>query len=193
MDIGLGWLSDLLRWASKIFPRGLHVDATQEGVMLTLGRAKRIRPGFRLYWPPIQRPMVHPVKRDTLNLEPQTLPGSTSEPIGITISVTVVYTISDIMKALVDTYDFMSTIKDRAQAGVIEACVSKSIQELTEKHQKINASLTRKIRAALAPFGVAVEAAFMSDFHLTNMHRIHGGTQFIPMEMNPPTPMEENE
>lgn len=193
MDIGLGWLSDLLRWASKIFPRGLHVDATQEGVMFTLGKAKPIGPGFLLYWPPIQRPIVHPVKRDTLNLEPQTLPGSEDDPIGITISVTVVYTITDIMKALVDTYDFMSTIKDRAQAGVIEACVGKTIKELTEKHQKINAALTKKIRTALEPFGVNVETTFMSDFHLTNMHRIHGGTVILPLESAYGDSQQENE
>jgi regulator of protease activity HflC (stomatin/prohibitin superfamily) len=190
VDIGLGWLSDLMRWASKIFPRGIHVDATQEGVMFTLSKAKRVGPGFWLYWPPIQRPMVHPVKRDTLNLEPQTLPGSESQPIGITISVTVVYTIADIMKALVETYDFNTTIRDRAQASVIEACVNKSIKELVERHQKINASLTKKIHKALEPFGVDVEVAFMSDFHLTNMHRIHGGTTVVPMES---TASEEDE
>lgn len=149
--------------------------------MLTLGRAKRIRPGFRLYWPPIQRPMVHPVKRDTIDLDPQTLPYGTDQPIGITISVTVVYTISDIMKALVETYNFLSTIKDRAQGAVIEACVGKSIGDLTAKHQKINAALTRKMKKALEPYGVDVEEAFMSDFHLTNMHRVHGGMTVLPM------------
>jgi len=183
MDVGLGWLSDFMRWASKVFPRGLHVDATQEGVMLTLSRAKRIGPGFHLYWPPIQRPLVHPVKRDTIDLSPQTIPAGTAQPLGITISVTVVYTIGDIMKALVDTYNFAATIKDRAQAGVIEACVGKSIQELTDKYQRINSVITRKIRAALEPFGVVVETAFMSDFHLTHVYRVHGeSVAYYPMQ-----------
>jgi regulator of protease activity HflC (stomatin/prohibitin superfamily) len=182
MDIGLGWLSDLMRWASRIFPRGLHVDKTQEGVMFTLGRAKPIGPGFHLYWPPIQRPMVHPVKRDTLNLEPQTLPYGSTDPIGLTISVTVVYTICDIEKALIETYDFMETIKDRAQAGVIEACIGKTIDELMRRHQGINSAITKKIRKALEPFGVDVEVAFMSDFHLTSMFRVHGGMSILPMQ-----------
>jgi regulator of protease activity HflC (stomatin/prohibitin superfamily) len=149
--------------------------------MFTLSRAKRIGPGFHLYWPPIQRPVVHPVKRDTIDLDPQTLPYGGDLPLGITISVTVVYTINDIMKALVETYDFMSTIKDRAQAGVIEACVGKGINDLSMKHQRVNSQLTKKIHKALEPFGVDVEVAFMSDFHLTNMHRVHGGMAILPM------------
>lgn len=181
MDIGLGWLSDFVRWMSRVFPRAIHVDATQEGVMFTLSRARRIGPGLHFYWPPIQRPMIHPVKRDTINLEPQTLPYGENLPIGITISVTVVYTISDIMKALVETYNFISTITDRAQAGVIEACVGKSIKDLTANHQRINSAITRKTRKTLEPFGVNVEVAFMSDFHLTNMHRVHGGMTILPM------------
>lgn len=142
--------------------------------MLTLGRGKRIGPGLHFYWPPIQRPIVHPVKRDTLNLPPQTLPYSSTQPIGLTISVTVVYTIFDIERALIDTYDFAQTIKDRAQAGVIEACINKTIDDLRQHHRRINNSLTKKIREALEPFGVAVETAFMSDFHLTAMYRFHG-------------------
>jgi regulator of protease activity HflC (stomatin/prohibitin superfamily) len=174
VDLGLGWLSDLMRWISQIFPRTVHVDATQEGVMFTLGNVRRIGPGLHVYWPPIQRPIVHPVKRDTLPLKPQTLPYGGDKPIGITIAVTVVYTISDIVKALVDTFDLTATISDRAQAGVVDACVGKSIQQLAEGYQRINAKLTSKIKKALAPFGVAVEAAFMSDFHLTHMYRVHG-------------------
>jgi len=129
--------------------------------------------------------MIHPVKRDTISLEPQTLPGSDTKPLGITIAVIVVYTIDDIMKALVETRDFETTIVDRAQAGVIEACVGKTLEELTIRHQRVNAALTRKIRKALAPFGVNVEEAFMSDFHLTNMHRIHGGTTVMPVAAEP--------
>jgi len=187
MDIGLGWLSDLLRWASRIFPRGLHVDKTQEGVMLTLGRAKRLRPGFHLYWPPIQRPIVHPVVRDTLNLEAQTLPHDSTLPLGITISVTVVFRIKDIIKAMVETYDFETTIRDRAQEGVIQAIVGKTMQDLVRRHQRINHMITNKIRKDLEPFGVDVEVAFMSDFHLTNMHRVIGSTQIIPLPQNEET------
>lgn len=171
-----------MRWVSQAFPRGLHVDATQGCVMLTLGRAKQIRPGFRFYWPPIQRPIVHPIKRDTLKLAPQTLPCEGDKPVGITISVTVVYTIADVMKALVETYDFTATVTDRAQACVIESCVGKPIDMLVRKHQHINSSLTKKIRKALEPYGVSVEHAFMSDFHITNMHRVYGSTTVLPID-----------
>lgn len=193
MDIGLGWLSDFIRWVSRIFPRGLHVDATQEGVMLTLSRAKRIRPGFTLYWPPIQRPMVHPVKRQTLVLEPQTLPHVSDKPHGITIAVTIVYTISDIMKALVDTYDFEETIRDRAQACVVDACVDKTIKELVARRQRINNSLTKRMQGALATFGVTVETAFLREFHLTDMHRVHGSAAILPMRTEIVAPEESYE
>ena len=101
---------------------------------------------------------------------------------GITISVTVVYTISDIMKALVETYDFVATVRDRAQAGVIQAVIGKDVAELTKKHQKINGAITRKIRKDLREFGVEVEVAFMSDFYLTNMYRVIGSTAVLPIE-----------
>jgi len=170
----------------------MHVDATQEGVMFTLSRAKRIGPGLHFYWPPIQRPVVHPVKRDTLNLAPQTLPYGGTLPLGITISVTVVYTISDIMKALVETYDFVATVRDRAQAGVIQAVIGKNIEQLMQKHQRINNLITKKIRADLKEFGVEVETAFMSDFYLTNMYRVIGSTAVVPIEA-PAAEMEEEE
>jgi len=149
--------------------------------MLTLGSAKRLRPGFHCYWPPIQRPIVHPVVRDTLNLEAQTLPHDSTLPLGVTISVTVVFRISDIIKAMVETYDFESTIRDRAQAGVIQVVVGKTIQDLVRRHQRVNNMITKKIREDLEPFGVDVEVAFMSDFHLTNMHRVIGSTAYLPI------------
>lgn len=176
MDLGLGWLSDLMRNVAKVLPRIVHVDATQEGVMFVLGQTYRLCPGVHVYWPICMKPQIHPVKRDTLHLEPQTLPYSKDCPLGLTINVTVVYTITDIVKALVDTYDFIATIRDRAQAGVISAILGKTIDELTTNHLKINHAITKKIRKDLEVFGVHVETAFMSDFHLTYMHRILGNS-----------------
>jgi len=161
------------------------------GVMFTLGRVKAIGPGFHLYWPPIQRPVVHPVIRDTINLEAQTLPHDTKEAIGLTISVTVVFTIDDIVKALAHTYDFNVTIRDRAQEGVVESVIGKDVETLIRKFRSINNSLTKKIREDLEPFGVNVERAFMSDFHLTNMHRVIGSTAVMPLHEYPAEEQEE--
>lgn len=181
MDIGLGWLSDMMRALAKLLPRLIHVDKTQEGVMFWLSHARRIGPGVHVYWPIVMRPMVHPVVRDTLNLPPQTLPYGNKEPLGLTISVTVVYTIDDILKALAQTYDFMVTIRDRAQAGVVPVVIGRTVDELVDKYQRINSAITKRIRKDLAPFGVRVETAFMSDFHLTAMYRVLGQTSILPV------------
>lgn len=159
--------------------------------MFWFRHAYRLGPGVHWYWPPVMRPMVHPVKRDTLNLAPQSLPFSGELPVGITISVTVVYTITDIMKALVDTFDFTATIRDRAQAGVIRSVIGKSVDELVRRHQRVNNAITKRIRTDLEPFGVHVEVAFMSDFHLTSMHRVIGSTTILPVADVAADPEEE--
>jgi membrane protease subunit (stomatin/prohibitin family) len=93
-----------------------------------------------------------------------------------------VYTISDIKKALVDTYDLMSTVTDRAQAGVIQAIIGKDIHELVQQHQHINNEIAKKVRADLKKFGVEVETAFMSSYHLSNTHLIIGSASVLPVD-----------
>jgi regulator of protease activity HflC (stomatin/prohibitin superfamily) len=190
MDIGLSWLSDLMRACGRNLPTLVHVDRTCEGVMFAFGWYYRLRPGVYCYWPLIMRPVVRPVVRDTIDLPPVTVPYSSGNPVGVSVSVTVVYHITDIVKALVDTYEFTNTIRDRAMACVVPFVVGRTVDELIHRYKRINHQITKKLQEDLAMFGVGVEEAFMRDFPLAHMYRILGGTTLIP---SPSTMLPANE
>lgn len=181
MDFGLSWLSDLMRAIGRNLPTLVHVDRTCEGVMFALGWYYRLKPGVYFYWPLIMRPIVHPVVRDTIDLPPVTVPFASEHPVGVSVAVTVVYHIDDIEKALVETYDFTNTIRDRAMACVVPYVVGHTAAELIKRFRRINHMITKRLRLDLQRFGVVVEEAFMRDFPVAHMYRIIGDQSTVPV------------
>jgi regulator of protease activity HflC (stomatin/prohibitin superfamily) len=163
------WLSQFIETLSKLFPRLKHILATEEAVCFKRGTARKLGPGMHWYWPVWSTISEYPVKRQSLNLHPQTLMTKDAET--VVAAVTVVYQISDILKALVDTFDLNDTIGDMAQWGVKRIITSMSFDEIRDEKTTVDRRLTFAIRSALHPFGIQVIRSFLFDFSTATVLR----------------------
>lgn len=165
MDGALSWLSSLIETFGKAFPRLTHVLATHEAVLFKRGKAKRLKSGIHWYWPVWSQVFSWPIARQTINPKAQTL--TTQDGATVLANATVVFEISDIERALVDTFELENTITDVSQHGVKEIVQSHTFDELRAADDRVELLLTRAVRASLHPFGIKVVRAFLSDFAKT--------------------------
>jgi len=162
MEGAFGWISSIIHNIGLVLPRLLHVQFNLGCVLFKRGGTKVLKPGMHIYWPIWSEPIRYPIKRQTLNLPPQVL--TTGDGKTVTVSVTVVYEVSDIEKALVETFDLEETVTDVAQLGVKTVVLSHDYDDLKGNQEEIDKSLKKSIRSALHPHGAKVIEAFMSDF-----------------------------
>lgn len=178
------WLGDLLERLTAVIPRLLHVICTHGGVMFTRAKVRELKPGMYIYWPIWSRYELYPITRQTLNLPPQFLLCRCSNT--VLASVTVVFRIRNITKALVQTYDLEDTIRDCAQGAVRRVLATLSISDIQTSQTEIDKDLRVELRKVLGePFGIWCEEAFLSDFSPSTVYRIVGdSTQLLPQVIN---------
>lgn len=180
MEAALGWLGDIIRTFIRVFPHIILVRATHAGVKFACGtdiimithlngiRFPRFSPfrftktGIHFYWPLVTECEVVPIKRQTTNLEAQYLCTADNKTIGV--SGILVYEIADVVKLLVETYDYEDTIRDLALAAVKEVIIKYDFKYLQEEGQTIDKELTKKLREQLKRFGVKTIRVTLSDF-----------------------------
>ncbi len=163
------WLSSFIETFSKVFPRIIHVLETHQAVCFRRGKHSKLLPGIHWYWPVWSIVVSQPVKRQTINLWMQTLMTKDGET--VIASETVVYEISDVEKALVETYDLIDTINDLAQVSVKEIIQSMTLLEIQAEPGEVDKRLTRSVRSELHPFGIKVIRAFMDNLSTATVLR----------------------
>lgn len=166
----LDWIGKIIEWIGSFIPRLLHVKLTHKGVMFTRAEAKTIEPGMHVYIPFWSSPEVYPVRRQTLNPPSQVL--TTLDMKSILIDVAVVYDINDIYKALVETFDLETTIRDVTQGAVKDSVNEFTFKEINDGHKLLDKNLTEKISAALEPYGINVVKAFITDFSIVRVLKL---------------------
>lgn len=166
----LSWLGDLIEWFGMFIPRIIHVKATEEGVMYTRSKYYKLSPGIHIYLPLWSDYYTYPTKRNTLDLPAQIL--ITLDKKTLYIEVAVVYSISDIVKALVDTYDLEDTIRDVAQGCVKSIIISHTLEDLQEDQDSVDKALTKEIREELKSYGINVRKGFITNISDTKVIRV---------------------
>jgi regulator of protease activity HflC (stomatin/prohibitin superfamily) len=166
----LSWLGDIIEWFGMFIPRIIHVKATEEGVMYTRSKYSKIGPGIHIYLPLWSDYYTYPSKRNTLDLPAQIL--MTIDKKSIYIEVAVVYSISDIVKALVETYDLEDTIRDVAQGCVKKIVTSYSLEEIREDQEGVDELLTEEIRTELSSYGINVMKGFLTNISDVKVFRV---------------------
>ena len=172
MEGAFAWIGSIAEWVGQFVPALVHVQSNYAGVKFVRSKTKVLQPGIHVYWPVTSSVLQYPTARQTLNLPAQFL--LTADERVIMASVTVVFTIDDIEKAIVDTWDFNDTIRDVAQGAAKLAVCKRQFAELVKDTAKVDNELAKKIRSAVKPYGVAVENAFLTDFAPARVHRIVG-------------------
>jgi regulator of protease activity HflC (stomatin/prohibitin superfamily) len=165
----LDWLTDLVRWVAQIVPRIVIVRTTHSGVKFVRGRwPKAMAPGLHLAWPITTSWTVYPIARQSVNLNTQTL--ITKDNVTIAVGAIVVYEVSDILELIAHAYDPDDTISDISLAAVKSYVVAATLNDL--RHARMDRMLTKRIQKALAPWGVKVIRAQLSDLAPCRVIRI---------------------
>jgi regulator of protease activity HflC (stomatin/prohibitin superfamily) len=156
----LDWLTDILRWVGKFVPRLLIVKTTHCAVAFTRGKhARLLESGLHWVWPLVTEWMMYPVVRQSVNLVTQTL--ITKDDHTVAVGAIVVYSVDQPLELLAHSYDADDTIRDIAMAAVKSYVVAATLDDL--RHRRMDRRLTRRLAMGLAPFGVKVIRAQMTD------------------------------
>lgn len=172
MDAALGWIGELVRAMASVVPRLVLVRKTEQAVKFIRGSAKVVGPGLHVFWPVTTEVDVVPVVRQVMELAPQTL--LTTDAVPVVVGGVVIYAITDLHAYLVENFDASESLSEAAQAGIRNAVVSLSLDDLQEARVKLDRKLTRAVGRAVKEFGVEVEAARLTTLAPANVLSLVG-------------------
>lgn len=190
MDAAFAWLSALVEWVGKFFPRWALIDLTEGGIKYEsfflparLRRYKKSQrvtycgPGLHWYWPATTVLGVWPMALQTDNLPSQTI--ETNDNVSITVGGMVTYTVVDLVKLVTQTHSSMKLIQVTTLAAIHAECCKLSWDDLREKQRKrtLNTLLRNAVQRALADYGVKIEDCMLTDLVKTRAYRLIQSTQ----------------
>ncbi len=178
MSAPLQFLNDFFTWLVTYFPNLELMQANYGGVrFLPKGKVKEIKPGLYVYWPLTTAVVELQIKRQSIEVQQEL---TTRDGVTVMVKTVIVFTVEDVMKALVETCDFDDTTEEMGQKGTVHAVMSRDFNQILAdmvKSNDIRNEVTQGARSALRPFGVKVEDAFISSFGKTQIfsHAGEGG------------------
>jgi modulator of FtsH protease HflK len=172
----LDWLNDIVRGLLAFVPRPILVRKTHGAVIFTRAKASCVGPGLYWYWPIWSEVERTSVQRKTVNLPYQAL--TTLDGEQVVVAVTVVYKITNVEAALLETDDFQDTIQDishRAVKRVVGACSSSALMAgRTDTGKSVDSLLRRRLNTDLSPYGVTVLQGFIGEIAKPYILRVMG-------------------
>lgn len=175
MDAALGWFGAVIEWFGKFFPRWSLIRANEQAIKyLPRGRTKVIKPGIVWFWPVTTEVDKHPVCRQVLNTQSQTL--MTKDGKSVYVSGIVIYSISDLRKYLVENWETEQNLDDVIQTAIRSVVVSKTVEEIQTHREELDRMLTKEARRLLRAFGAVGEAARLTNFSVTRVTNLVGAS-----------------
>lgn len=164
MENAFGWLGSMIEWVGQLIPRIILVPPTHAGVKFVYGsKVKILSTGIYFYWPVITEWHTYPIVRQTNNLSCQTL--MTKDNKSVIVSAIIIFSIQNIEKALVKSWQLDDTVNDIAQTEIVSTITSRTMGEIRDEiDSKIKEELTKKVQKRLVQFGVKVESCALTDF-----------------------------
>ena len=170
MTAPLQFLNDFFTWAVTYFPNLDLMQANFGGVrFLPGGKVKEIKPGLYIYWPLTTAVQEIQVKRQSIEVQQEL---TTKDGHTVMVKTVIVFSVDDVMKALVETVDFDDTTEEMGQKGTVAAIMSRDFDQIIVDmvaSNDIRNEVAQGARSALRPFGVKVEDAFISSFGKTKI------------------------
>jgi regulator of protease activity HflC (stomatin/prohibitin superfamily) len=174
--MGFEWLNKLMTELGAWIPRIGLMKVTHRGVKHSRGGSVTpIQPGLYMWWPLISQIDELAVVRQTLSFRQRLTTKDTST---VLVETVIIYTLDDIEKACVETWDYEDTIGEAAQRSTIKSVMSRTFDQIKEDlagANRIPEEITEICLGQLSQFGVHVEEAFISNFCKTNVFS-HDGT-----------------
>tara|TARA_R110002167_G_scaffold89203_1_gene240628 strand:- start:5685 stop:6245 length:561 start_codon:yes stop_codon:yes gene_type:complete len=173
-------IGEVIRAILKVIPRLVLVRSTHAGVKFRFGsRVLKIdstngilKTGLHVTWPLVTEYELIPVVRQAIELPAQYL--TTKDGTTIAVSGTLVFEVSDIIKALTETSDFEDDLATIAAAHIKKSLMNFSFQQIQEGSDEVDKKLTREMRSALRFAGVKVLEVCLSDFSKTRVISLFG-------------------
>lgn len=180
MNTAFGWLGQIIETALSFFPQLMIVRNTHEAVKWKVfGRVVAVSGGRRTwYWPLVTDIDTIVVARQTSDLPTQVL--MTKDRESVVVGAMVVFWINDVVKAIGEkNWDVESVVLDITKAVVVEEVMGRTLDELLTSQAEgrqgdFCKQLTANCRKQLAPFGVHVHRATLTDFSKCRVHKILG-------------------
>jgi regulator of protease activity HflC (stomatin/prohibitin superfamily) len=183
VSIGLDWINDVAEWFGALIPDWDLLQVNESGVKyLPGGRVKVIKPGIYWYWPVTTKVETIDIKRQTLTFGQRL---TTKDEVTVQCNTVIVFTINDVEKALVDTYDFEDTIGEAAQKLTVKPIMSRTFEQILTDMADSNDmrnEVTRAARSLLSDYGVEVLDGYVCDFTETKVFSHEGGGLAISEE-----------
>lgn len=173
MESALGWLGAIFEYIGAFVPRPFIVTTVEGGVRWRWGKkVVELKPGFHAYWPLVTRIKVIPVVRQGMIFAPAAL--ITADGKMVSVGVTVVYEIADVVKALTTTDDINGTVMEVGQTAIPPVILGRTLEELmnltqcsADEESELNQELTEYTKRVLEDFGVKVIYCRVGEFSRT--------------------------
>lgn len=177
------WIADFGKWCARLLPFHLGLcKATEGGVKFKRGKhVVEIKPGVYWYWPLLTEIELIPVKRQPLDIAPQSL--TTADDKTVYVRAVVIYEVADVTKALVDTHEYDGTAAEVAAAAVVKVVLSR-VKDVLRRDMidVIPNELGKAVRAELKKYGLYVIEARLSEMAESRVIRTVGDGDVIPDE-----------
>ena len=175
----MDWLTNILKSLRDLFPKIFMVFPDESGVRITFGRiVKTLKPGWYLYWAPIQHVEKVCVTPQAVDLRPQSV--LTSDDKDMVISGAILYKISDARKAILEVQDYDRSVQTLA-LGVIAEHMGHHSSDKLEINQLRETMLT-KIREEAAGFGLKIMRVYITDIGTVKNLRVLGEVEAYKIE-----------
>ncbi len=165
MDSALAWIGQLADWVGQFFPRWIILNTTEGAVKFVHGsKAVPLGPGIHWYWPAVTEVKSWVLARQSVNLPAQTV--TTTDGKVLAVGGLLIFRITDAMELIAHVWNPDQTVRDIAQGVVHDVCSRSEWGELqmAKNDGTLPRELRRVMRKKLAPFGVRVITATLTDF-----------------------------
>lgn len=152
----------------------IHVTEDMRAVELCADKHILLTPGYHWYLPCISEIRSCYITRQELDLPEQIL--TTSDGVVVIISASIVYRIFGVVKALINTQDYVSTVVEVAQRAVSEIVTSSTSEEVLHHSLGFDQALITVAQKELADYGLNIDEAFFTSaaetasYHLTGVY-----------------------
>lgn len=170
------WITQFFDFFVSWFPRWTKVRSTHRLVRWPFcGDPIEGKPGIRFIWPIFDEYEIVVVARQTDPLPPQSL--TLNDGTSVAVKGLTIYEVEDVVAAYGKrNWDITSTVNDLSMAAIAEV-VSKLSKEDLQNLSKINARITRRVRAWASEYGVKVERCRLVEVSVARTIR-HLGVDF---------------
>jgi regulator of protease activity HflC (stomatin/prohibitin superfamily) len=194
MDAAFGWLSALIEWFGKFFPRWILLDSTEGAVKFAgyfMPRTFRLKfkgfdgdmkvtalgPGLHWYWPASTAIVPYPTAFQTDNLPSQTM--ETEDGVAIAVGGMVSYTVTDVARLLTQTHSAIKLVQVMTLAAIHNVCSKMTWEQLKSENRKstLDTKLRHAAQKSLESFGVKIEGCELTDLSRTRVYRLIQSTQ----------------